>query len=259
MQSGVDMIRETTPPALSRAYAWFAAVQADDTTLMRDLLLHGVSIDTLHPLRHSTALMEATRLGRTRLVQWLVEQGAAPAFLCGLPMRTALHCAIRRHHWEIAKMLATAMPSCAVMDVYGATPLHALSSESASCDSENILLGLTELFIDRSCPLDALDHEGTTALHHAVLNDATPLVKRLLSRGANPNALIPDSKVSPLTIAALEKNVPMAKLLLQNGANPHVRTREGTSPLSIFPSMGRFIDGAKPARVNPRKSDVVLH
>lgn len=253
------MIRETTPPALSRAYAWFAAVQADDTELLSDLLLHGVSIDTLHPLRHSTALMEATRLGRTRLVQWLIEQGAAPAFLCGLPMRTALHCAIRRHHWEIAKMLATKMPSCAVMDVYGATPLHALASESVSCDSETILIGLTSLFVEKSCPLDALDHEGTTALHHAVLNDAMPLAKSLLNFGANPNALIPDSKVSPLTIAALEKNVPMAKLLLQHGANPHVRTREGTSPLSIFPSMGRFIDGAAATRSAARKNDVVMH
>lgn len=253
------MNNDRTPPALSRAYAWFAAVQADDTELMNDLLLHGVSIDTLHPLRHSTALMEATRLGRTRLVQWLIEQGAAPAFLCGLPMRTALHCAIRRHHWEIAKMLATKMPSCAVMDVYGATPLHALSSESASCDSVNILLGLSTLFIEKSCPLDALDHEGTTALHHAVLNDATPLVNLLLRVGANPNALIPDSKVSPLTIAALEKNIPIAKLLLQYGANPHVRTREGTSPLSIFPSMGRFIDGTAAARNAARTDDVVMH
>lgn len=253
------MTHETTPPALSRAYAWFAAIQADDTALLSDLLLHGVSIDTLHPLRHSTALMEATRLGRTRLVQWLVEQGAAPAFLCGLPMRTALHCAIRRHHWEIARILATAMPSCAVTDVYGATPLHALSSESASCDSETIMLGLSELFVEKSCPLDALDHEGTTALHHAVLNDATPLVARLLKYGANPNALIPDSKVSPLAIAALEKNTPMAKLLLQYGANPHARTREGTSPLSIFPTMGRFIDSKAPSRSSARKVDAVIH
>lgn len=253
------MIRETTPPALSRAYAWFAAIQADDTALLSDLLLHGVSIDTLHPLRHSTALMEATRLGRARLVQWLVEQGAAPAFLCGLPMRTALHCAIRRHHWEIARILATTMPSCAVTDVYGATPLHALSSESASCDSETIMLGLSTLFIEKSCPLDALDHEGTTALHHAVLNDATPLAACLLKYGANPNALIPDSKVSPLTIAALEKNAPMAKLLLQYGANPHVRTREGTSPLSIFPSMGRYINSKAPSRTSARKADAVMH
>jgi ankyrin repeat protein len=203
--------------------------------------------------------MEATRLGRTRLVQWLVEQGAAPAFLCGLPMRTALHCAIRRHHWGIAKLLASAMPSCAVMDVYGATPLHALSSESASCDSENIMLSLARLFIEKSCPLDALDHEGTTALHHAVLNDALPLATCVLQSGANPNALIPDSKVSPLTIAALEKNAAMAKLLLQYGANPHVRTREGTSPLSLFPSMGRYIDAASATRSAAPIRNAVMH
>lgn len=255
------MKNEPTQPALSRDYAWFAAVQGDDTELMSDLLLHGVSIDTLHPLRHSTALMEATRLGRTRLFQWLVDHGAAPAFLCGLPLRTALHCAIRRHHWGIAKLLASSMSTCSVLDASGATPLHALASESVSCDSENIMLGLTNLLIDKSCPLDALDREGTTALHHAVLNDAMPLAKSLLQCGANPNTLIPDSKVSPLTIAALEKNAAMAKLLLRYGANPHTRTREGTSPLSIFPSIGRFIDGAASTRsaVRVDGDGVVLH
>lgn len=235
------MMSEKNSQALSRAYAWFSAIQADDRQLLTDLLAHGVPIDTLHPLRHSTALMEATRLGRTNLVQWLVEQGAAPAFLCGLPMRTALHCALRRHHWDVAELLATHMQSCAVMDVYGATPLHALCSEAASCSDDTILINLTRLFMEKSCPLDALDHEGTTALHHAVLNDSLPLAGALLRFGANPNALIPDSKVSPLTIAALEKNLPMAQLLVHFGANAHVRTREGTSPISIYPAIAPII------------------
>ena len=60
----------TNSSALTRIYAWFAAVTTDDTVLLSDLLAHGMPIDTPHPLRHSTALMEATRLGRAEMVQW---------------------------------------------------------------------------------------------------------------------------------------------------------------------------------------------
>ncbi len=159
------------PSALSRAYVWFSAVAAEDTQLLDDMLTHGVPIDTVHPLRHSTALMEATRRGRAGMVQWLIEHGAAPAFLCGLPLGTALHCALRRQYWDCASIITSYMESCAVMDVYGATPLHILSAESAACKEVSIILGLASMFIAKSCPLDALDHEGTTALHHCVLND----------------------------------------------------------------------------------------
>ncbi len=247
------MMSKKNSQALSRVYAWFSAIQADDTPLLTDLLAHGVPIDTLHPLRHSTALMEATRLGRTHLVRWLIEQGAAPAFLSGLPKRTALHCALRRHSWDLAELLAHHMQSCAVTDTYGATPLHTLCAEAASCNEDSILIKLTTLFMEKSCPMDAIDHEGTTALHHAVLNDSRPLAGALLRFGANPDALIPDSNVSPLTIAALEKNLPMAQLLMHFGANPNLRTREGASAISIYPAIAPII------KVNPIPRDDMRH
>jgi ankyrin repeat protein len=233
---------------LTRAYAWFSALASDDAVLLDDLLAHGVPIDTPHPLRHSTALMEATRLGRAGMVQWLLERGAAPAFLCGLPLGTSLHYALRHHHWNIAQILANAMDSCAVMDAYGATPLHVLSSESLDEKDMGVMLGLATLFITRQCPLNALDHEGTTALHHCVINDYQPLCTMLLRHGANPNAMIPDSQVSPLTIAALEKNMAMAQLLLQFGADPHIRTRDGATPLSLYPSLASIINASQGVR-----------
>ena len=235
------MLDMTKTNILTRAYAWFSALASEDTVLLDDLLAHGVPIDTPHPLRHSTALMEATRLGRAGMVQWLLERGAAPAFLCGLPLGTSLHYTLRHHHWDIAQVLATNMESCAVMDAYGATPLHVLCSESLDEKDMSITLGLATIFITRKCPLNALDHEGTTALHHCVINDYQPLCAMLLRHGANPNAMIPDSQVSPLTIAALEKNMIMAQLLLQYGADPHIRTRDGATPISLYPSLAAII------------------
>lgn len=237
----MNMLHESTP--LPRIYAWFAAVLADDTVLLTDLLAHGVPIDAPHPLRHSTALMEATRLGRAGMVQWLLEHGASAAFLCGMPLGTSLHCALRQRRWDIAHILAAAMESCAVMDAYGATPLHILCTEALDPKHTEIGLGLATLFIARGCPLNALDYEGTTALHHCVINDLKELASLLLSHGANPNALIPDSQVSPLTIAALEKNLDMARLLMRYGADPQLKTREGSTPVSIHPPLARLMAG----------------
>jgi hypothetical protein len=59
----------TAKLAYTRIYAWFTAVMNDDTPLMADLMAHGFPVDTPHPLRHSTALMEATRLGRAEMVR----------------------------------------------------------------------------------------------------------------------------------------------------------------------------------------------
>jgi hypothetical protein len=72
----------------------------------------------------------------------------------------------------------------------------------------------------------------------ARVNDQLELAVILLRYGANPNASIPDSQVTPLTIAALEQNMPMAQLLLQYGADPHARTREGTTPGFDLPAAG---------------------
>ncbi len=224
-------------PALTRIYAWFFAINSADMALLDDLHTHGVPIDILHPLRHTTALMEATRLSRIATIKWLLARGAAPALLCGLPKGSALHCALRRKHWEAAAVLIRAMDSTAVMDAYGFTPLHALCLEPIEPAHLPTVLELAEALLLKACPLDALDHEGITALHHCVINDSMELAELLLENGAKANALIPDTWVSPLMIAALEKNLPMAQLLLRYGANPNLKTREGTSPVEIYSAL----------------------
>lgn len=226
---------------LPRIYAWFAAVIANDTDLLAVLHAHGVPIDVPHPLRHSTALMEATRRGHATTVQWLLERGAAPAFLCGTPSGTALHCALRCRRWDVAYMIVDTMNSCAVADACGATPLHSICAEPLQDCEQDPALVLASTLIAKDCPLDALDRDGTAALHHCVINDLLSMAELLLIRGANVNAIIPDSRVSSLAIAALEKNMPMAQLLLRYGADPGIKTRDGSSVLSFYPQMVKII------------------
>jgi ankyrin repeat protein len=125
------------------------------------------------------------------------------------------------------------MQSCAVMDAFNATPLHILCAEVTATPQAEAMMNVASLLVQKQCPLDALDHDGTTALHHCVINGHDELAALLLRHGANPNALIPDSHVSPLTIAALEKNLSIAKVLLNHGADPSLRTKEGSNAISI--------------------------
>lgn len=242
----------TVPPALTRLYSWFSAIVAEDYALLDDLLAHGLPVDVPHPLRHTTALMEATRLGRTDLVAWLLSQGAAPAFLCGLPRGTPLHCALRRHHWDIAQLLIEASAGCGEVDHYSRTPLHLISMDMPEESDMQASLNIAEALLKKGCQMDALDHEGITALHYCVINDYAALATLLLVNGANPNILTPDTHVSPLTIAALEKNVMIAQLLLQHGANPNLPTKEGSTAFTIMPSLKRLASAVPgDTRFNP--------
>jgi ankyrin repeat protein len=227
----------TGEPTLSRAYAWFNALLGRDYATMDALLAHGTPIDTKHPLRHTTALMEATRLGSTDLVRWLLDHGASQAFLSGHPATTALHMALRRRAFDVAALLANAAEHCAWKDARGATPLHALCNEALSETQHAAAQALATIVMLKQCPLDALDQEGTTALHHCVMHDLQGLAELLLSRGANPNAAIPDSGVTPLIIAALEKNNAMAEILIDFGGDADIATRDGATALALYPML----------------------
>lgn len=242
---------------MTRLYSWFSALMTEDTTHMEDLLVHGLPVDVPHPLRHTTALMEATRLGRTALVQWLLTRGAAPAFLSGIPRGTPLHCAVRYHQFAIAHQLLDAATTAAVLDSHGRTPLHVLSmdlpeQESLSAQAVSVAARL----IDKGCPLDALDDEGITALHYSIISGDAALAQLLLTCGANPNIQSPDTAVSPLTIAALEKNVPLAQLLLDYGANALLPSRDGSTPLTIMPSLKRLVQ-SRPAQAPSHRANAV--
>lgn len=235
---------------LTRVYAWFNAVFADDVTLMDDLLAHGVPVDVPHPLRHTTALMEATRRGNTATVHWLLARGATPALLCGTPLATPLHCAIGLHHTVVAMLLMNAGGNLAMADAKGRTPLHVLATESAEFPHIAEMMELAVHLIDKGCPLDTLDREGLTALHYAVINNQGHLAELLLVRGANANASVPDTHMSPLAMAALDKNTNLATLLMQYGANPHQQARGGVTPAAIFPALTRMAAGVPPEKTS---------
>ena len=227
----------------SKVYAWFSAINTSDWNKMRSLHDDGLPIDVSHPLRQTTALMEATRQGRAKVVEWLLHHGAAPVFLTGTRATTALHIALKMQYWAIADRLLLASPSATACDYAGHTPLHMLCANSI-IEPRNIsfILKLAEVMIMKGCRIDALDNEGISALHYCVINNLDALVQLLLDHGANANIMSPESKVTPLTIAVLERQHTMIELLIRYGANPNIRMQDGKRPIEMMPEIQHWLE-----------------
>src|SRR5215471_9300265 len=65
-----------------------------------------------------------------------------------------------------------------------------------------------------------VEADGTTPLHRAVYQDDVERAKTLLRGGANVNAAT-DLGVTPLWLAAQNGSEPMVRVLLSAGANPN--------------------------------------
>lgn len=225
----------------SKIYAWFSAVATADWNTMRSLHDSGLNIDVSHPLRQTTALMEATRQGRSKVVEWLLHHGAAPAFLAGIRSTSAIHVALKMQQWGIAERLILAAPSASLCDYAGRTALHMLCTNTIT-EHRHVMIAtkLAQVMIQKGCSIDALDSEGISALHYCVINDLDSLAELLLRSGANPNIMSPESKVTPLTIAALEHQKHLAELLLRFGGCPNMCTQDGKSPAQLMPEIANW-------------------
>ncbi len=236
------------PIAAQILYSFFSAVMQQDIAAMDRLMRASrLTIDCLHPLRRLTALTEATRLGRTRACTWLLERGAAPGLLCGIKPTTALHQAIAGRHVALAEAMLATMETAHLVDYHGASPLHLLA-QYADLASEDAWLRLAGALIDKQVRLEALDHEGVTALHYALIHERADLVELLLARGANPNAMALDTGMSPLLMAALNQQRDMVRLLLRYGANPDLPSVSGKTAAALMPDIERMLSEKSPAR-----------
>ena len=102
-------------------------------------------------------------------------------------------------------------------------------------------LRFVELLMANGAKINRRDEFGLSALSFAVRAGHTPMVKFLLSKGADPNVLQTWSGDSPLMWAAVQGYEEIAGLLLKHGANVTLKNRNGESPLSLAMKSKHFI------------------
>jgi ankyrin repeat protein len=137
--------------------------------------------------------------------------------------------------------------------------------------------------IARGANLEAYDRQGNQLLHAAVLAGQPALVKLLLARGADANALTGTSTVKmrfevnfktgdyevppkpPLLLAAESGNAQLMQLLVDGGANPRFRMTDGTNVLLAAAASGKLgalelaLKLAPDANVSTQGGDTALH
>lgn len=224
------------PLPVQDIYRWFNAVTNEEMAVLEVALTAGMPVDVLHPLRHTTALMEATRLGRAHASQWLLAHGAAPGLLCGSRSTSPLHTAIRQGNAALTEAMLHSCEHASIVDHGGRTPIHMLAQYGGRAE-EAVWLHIAHMLIEKCPRLDALDSEGITALHYALIHEWPELAELLLEHRANPNALALDTGVSPLMMAALNQQRPMVRLLLKYGANPYLPAGDGKTAMALMPDI----------------------
>jgi uncharacterized protein len=97
-------------------------------------------------------------------------------------------------------------------------------------------LGIVQHLVQAGSPIDG---HGWNALHYAVFNGHAEIVRYLLTKGANLNALAPNRQ-TPLMLAARNGHVDVAKMLVDAGANRELTDPDGNTALAIAIKAGNL-------------------
>lgn len=91
--------------------------------------------------------------------------------------------------------------------------------------------------LEQGAPVDAIEGDGTTALHWASYHDEIATVQRLLTAGADVN-VANDLGVTPLWTASQNGSEELVRMLLTAGANPNLALLAGETPMMVAARSG---------------------
>ncbi|XP_039129878.1 protein VAPYRIN-like [Dioscorea cayenensis subsp. rotundata] len=136
---------------------------------------------------------------------------------------TLLHLSIVRSRPDLVQMLLEFEPNLEKANRAGRTPI-----EEAAAAGESLIV---ELLLARRASTER-------SLHHAVAAGHTEVMRLLLLKGAEVNAVTSDGRTA-LHLAACERRWDCARLLLASGARTDVRGgEEGNTPLHVAAACG---------------------
>ncbi|EGI63807.1 Transient receptor potential channel pyrexia [Acromyrmex echinatior] len=174
-----------------------------------------------------TPLHVATSLGNVRCTKLLLNHGADVRVQLGIARSTPLHLAAEEGSVECTKLLLNAGAAWEAKNSRGQTAMH-LAALAQSIETLDVL-------INAGAKVNEEDDDGRTPLHAAVAKAlrSGELVKTLIQAGASVNKA-DKFGYTPLHIAALNESSPTVMLLLSKGADMTARTKGGVTALSFI-------------------------
>ena len=262
-RNGSEAMVETLLRADANA---FAVEPSGETVLMscsrtgllgavEKLLAAGAEPNSLETNSGQSALMWAAAEGHTGVVDLLIGAGAdVNASSSG--RFTPLMFSARSGSLEIARLLLDAGADVNATTDEGLSPLLVATASLDAITGSDYRLVVDEsehqdlgiLLIDHGADVNQSDQYGMTALHYAVEMDKPRLLKKLLERGADPNAQLTEGLpfrrgdyvgrgeydgASPFWLATRLGNVEMMRELLSAGADPELRQAWGVTPTMV--------------------------
>lgn len=189
------------------------AAQQGWLPVVKVLFAANVNVDLASTNDRSTALMLACRRGHVKIVRTLIKHGATLDLWCADNHTAVHHAAIANQEECLAVLLeagADVDPPATFPWFY--TPLH-MAAENGSAEAVCTLLG-------HGAAKNANDRglRGNTPLHMAIRAEHMHVVKKLLSAGADIDALNAEGG-TPVSAAAASASAEILRLLVQRGAN----------------------------------------
>ncbi|MDE2874583.1 MAG: ankyrin repeat domain-containing protein [Gemmatimonadota bacterium] len=194
-----------------------------------------------------TVLHHATLNTDTAIVHLLLEEGADPS-VASYDNRTPLHFALRRRNNAVAAILVRAGADVNTVASDSITPLHLAASDEAmttllleaGADVHAQALrgtalhraetaGVVDALLDAGADIDALSFFGTPLRASIGGDSLSEVTRRLLERGADPNARKAGG-LTPLRTATLTRPA-VISALLDAGADPLLGDRTGNTLL----------------------------
>lgn len=193
------------------------AVIEKDTVKINQLLQSGVDINTQHKTTGTTVLMIASSYYYyDDMVEFLLRNGA-DVNLKDKDGKTALLWAAS-NSLENAKVL---LANAAKVDESANDGMTPFLQATLGVSSGKVPIEMCDLLLRNGANVNAelkgRNASGWTALHYAVVNGDTELVKYLIKKGANVNKFSAEGS-SPLFLARSNGNEEIVKLLRNAGA-----------------------------------------
>ena len=154
-----------------------------------------------------TPLMIASEYGHVNVVTFLLERGAKMD-LQDKQGKTALHYAVRR-----------GLGSCDILLclVKNGADINARTNDDCTplmIASKNGHVSAVTFLVEHRANMDLQDKEGNTALHYAVIGNATEVCNKLLTLGASLQ-LYNNDQLTPLLLASNESKIQMVEELIK--------------------------------------------